>query len=98
MSSIAYTLRDIIQPVLFGQSGGGQHKVDSTTGLLLFGIIIILFLIRSYIVQFAFNRVVPSLIVNTTAEPDKILNHFRPLSYVEAIFLTLLISSLFSCC
>ena len=92
--SIAYTLRDMILP--FGQSGGG--KVNSASSLLLFAIIIILFLIRSYIVQFSFNKIIPSLIFRLNSEPNKILNTFRPLSYTESIFLTLLISSLFSCC
>ncbi len=89
--TIAHALHDMLKPAL-GQSGGGKQN----GGLLLFVIILTLFLIRAFIVQYSFSMIVPNLIARFSAEPEKTLANYRPLTYVEAIFLTLLTSSLFN--
>lgn len=91
--SLAYAIHDMLSPVV--QAGGAKAASKHGGGLLLFAIILALFLIRAYIVQFAFNRAVPGLIARVAENPEKNLANFRPISFTEAIFLTLLASSLF---
>jgi len=52
--------------------------------------VIVLFVVKSWIVQFAYNMVVPRLVLNNGNN----LSNFRPLSLTEAMGLTLLVNTL----
>jgi len=95
--SLASAIHDMVAPAFHAAvQSGGAKKAKGGNGLLLFVIILALFLIRTYIVQFSFNRAVPALVVRLAAKPEKILANFRPLTFVEAMFVTLLASALFN--
>ena len=73
-------------------SGGG--KGGSVNTGMLFAIVLVAFFIRVWIVQIAYNNIVPKLVMSLSEEPAKILSHYSSLSFVDAIFLTLVVSSL----
>jgi hypothetical protein len=64
-------------------------KIDS---LQFFLVILVVFLIKSWLVQWSYNTVMPKLISNMTGT-DK---NFRRLSYLEAIVVVILFNNLFN--
>ena len=67
----------------------GQNNVNSIGIVVL---LIVLFLLRALVVQFAYNKVAPKLISNWGHHEDK---DFKPLTFEEALLFTILISFLF---
>ena len=64
-------------------------KIDS---LQFFLVILVVFLIKSWLVQWSYNTIMPKLISNMTGT-DK---NFRRLSYLEAIVVVILFNNLFN--
>ena len=79
--------------------GGKQIKslLEGETGpnaVSLMVMLLVLFLLRALVVQFAYNKVAPKLISHwsSVSENDR---EFRPLVFEEALLFTVLISFLF---
>ena len=66
-----------------------KFKMDS---LQFFLVILVVFLIKSWLVQWSYNTVMPKLISNMTGA-DK---NFRRLTYLEAIVVVILFNNLFN--
>ena len=66
----------------------GQGEINQLTILLL---LIILFILRALVVQWAYNKVAPRLISNL-GNPRQ---QFQPLTFEEALIFTLLVTFLF---
>ena len=66
----------------------GQGDINQLTILLL---LIILFILRALVVQWAYNKVAPRLISNL-GNPRQ---QFQPLTFEEALIFTLLVTFLF---
>jgi hypothetical protein len=64
-------------------------KIDS---LQFFLVILVVFLIKSWLVQWSYNTIMPKLIFNMTGNQ----RNFRRLSYLEAIILVILFNNLFN--
>tara|TARA_B100000287_G_scaffold394157_1_gene407992 strand:- start:398 stop:628 length:231 start_codon:yes stop_codon:yes gene_type:complete len=64
-------------------------KIDS---LQFFLIIFAVFLIKSWLVQWSYNNIMPKLIFNMTGNQ----RNFRRLSYLEAIIVVILFNNLFN--
>ena len=64
-------------------------KINSFSFLI---IILIVFLIKSFLVQWSYNTVMPKLISNITGTNE----NFRRLSYLEAIVVVILFNNLFN--
>ena len=64
-------------------------KIDS---LQFFLVILVVFLIKSWLVQWSYNTVMPKLISNMTGTD----RNFRRLSYLEAIIVVILFNNLFN--
>jgi hypothetical protein len=81
-----------------GGGGSGTNKISNFFYLLL--VFFILILIKSYIVQLAYNHVMPSIIysldVHKNMKYEDIKNNFKHITYVEAILLVILFNMLFS--
>lgn len=74
-------------------SGGGKEDISNFKGdqlLQLFVITICVFLIKSYIVQWSYNTIWPRILQNQ----DVSTRDFRPLSFSEAMVVTLLFMAL----
>ena len=68
---------------------GNKMKVDS---LSLFLMVILVFFIKVFLVQWSYNRIFPLLrynITNTTKD-------FRPLTFIESIVVVILFNNLFA--
>jgi len=76
-------------------SGGGKQDVSeflsSDKALHVFGMALLIFLIKSFIVQWSYNTIWPKITINSGGSVEK----FRPLTYVEAMVLTLLAINIF---
>jgi hypothetical protein len=64
-------------------------KIDS---LQFFLVILVVFLIKSWLVQWSYNTIMPKLISNMTGTD----RNFRRLSYLEAIVVVILFNNLFN--
>lgn len=64
-------------------------KIDS---LQFFLVILVVFLIKSWLVQWSYNTIMPKLISNITGTD----RNFRRLSYLEAIVVVILFNNLFN--
>ena len=64
-------------------------KIDS---LQFFLVILVVFLIKSWLVKWSYNTVMPKLISNMTGTD----RNFRRLSYLEAIVVVILFNNLFN--
>jgi len=68
---------------------GNKMKVDS---LQLFLMLILVFFIKVFLVQWSYNRIFPILRYNMTGQQG----NFRPLTFVESIIVVILFNNLFS--
>ena len=77
-------------------SGGGKNDVSefftSDKILQFFMVMLLVFLVKAYIVYWSYNNIWPTLVRNSGASVED----FRPLTYVEAMILTLLAMALFN--
>ena len=64
-------------------------KIDS---LHFFLVILAVFLIKSWLVQWSYNTIMPKLISNMTGNQ----HNFRRLSYLESIIVVILFNNLFN--
>ena len=64
-------------------------KIDS---LQFFLVILIVFLIKSWLVQWSYNTIMPKLISNMNGT----VRNFRRLTYLEAIIVVILFNNLFN--
>lgn len=72
--------------------GGAKRAGNVNDGLILLFFAMALLMIRAFMVQYCFNAVAPSMIMRFSSEqPNK---PYRPISFEEALFLTILVSSL----
>ena len=74
-------------------TGGGKEDISNFKGdqlLQLFVITICVFLIKSYIVQWSYNTIWPRILHNQSVST----RDFRPLSFTEAMVVTLLFMAL----
>ena len=79
--------------------GGGKEiksllKSEKVSPVALVVMLVILFLLRALIVEFAYNKVAPKLIGNWSSVSSKD-RKFEPLTFEEALLFTILISFLF---
>ena len=79
--------------------GGGKEiksllKSEKVSPVALVVMLVILFLLRALIVEFAYNKVAPKLIGNWSSVSSKD-RKFEPLTFNEALLFTILILFLF---
>jgi hypothetical protein len=77
-------------PKMYNQTGGGNSF--NTNGAFIFLVGLIIFFIKVLLVQISYNIVVPRLLSSYNVN----MMRYRPLSFVEAIFLVILFNNLFS--
>ena len=68
---------------------GKKMKIDS---LQFFLVILLVFLIKAWLVQWSYNWIMPKLIYNINGKQG----NFRKLSYIEAIIVVILFNNLFN--
>ena len=68
---------------------GNKMKVDS---LQLFLMVVLVFFIKVFLVQWSYNRIFPVLRYNVVGHSER---NFRPLTFVESIIVVILFNSLF---
>tara|TARA_B100001123_G_C14739829_1_gene800464 strand:+ start:322 stop:552 length:231 start_codon:yes stop_codon:yes gene_type:complete len=68
---------------------GKKMKIDS---LQFFLVILVVFLIKAWLVQWSYNRIMPKLVYNVNGKQGD----FRRLSYMEAIIVVILFNNLFN--
>ena len=68
---------------------GKKMKIDSLQFLL---VILMVFLIKAFLVQWSYNWIMPKLIYNINGKQD----NFRQLSYMESIIVVILFNNLFN--
>jgi len=68
---------------------GNKMKIDS---LLFFFVMIVIFFIKAWLVQWSYNRVFPVLRYNMTGNQGE----FRKLTYIESIIVVILFNNLFN--
>ena len=64
---------------------GGTMSISVIVGLMIF------FLLRALIVQWAYNKIAPKIISHWSSSPSE----FRPLNFQEALIFTILVTFLF---
>ena len=86
----------MLETKLYNLLTGGAKKPKNSLGVALYAIVLVIIslIIRIFIVYYAYNLIVPKLISTFSENPDKVLSHYRPLTYWEALVLIILISSL----
>jgi len=91
---------DLVQNLLFStvsskktsQQGGASTLDAGMSNMTLFFSMLLIFLIKVLLVMISYNIVVPKLMDKYRQDPAK----FRPISFVESIFLVILFNNLFS--
>ena len=68
---------------------GNKLKIDSVQ---FFFVILLVFLIKALLVQWSYNKIMPTLIYNINGKQGD----FRRLSYIEAIIVVILFNNLFN--
>ena len=73
--------------------GGAEKLLDSLSSEKVFkimGLSLVVFLVKSMIVQWSYNTIWPRLLENNSVSTRK----FKPLTFVEAMVITLLVMAL----
>ena len=74
--------------------GGGLKSVSKDMGenkqLFMFAMGILVLLLKTYMVQWAYNKIWPKLVVNSGQDPSQ----FTPLNFYEAFLVVILFSFL----
>ena len=86
----------MLETKLYNLLTGGAKKTKNNFGMVIYALILVIIslIIRIFIVYYSYNLLVPKLISTFSENPDKVLSHYRPLTYWEALILIILISSL----
>ncbi len=79
-----------------GQRGGRKEGGDPMSTLYVLAVVMVILLVKAYIVQWTWNRVVPVLLNSLHPSPTEAVRNFRELNYVDALILTVLSNCLFS--
>ena len=69
---------------------GNKIEVDS---LQLFLMVVLVFFIKVFLVQWSYNRIFPVLRYNVVGHSER---NFRPLTFLESIIVVILFNNLFS--
>jgi len=88
----------MLQKQLFNLVGGAT-KGSPTPGkfnLMIVIMALLLLIIKTLIVYWGYNLLMPKLISTLTENPEKIMSNYRPLTFWEALVLIILVSSLIS--
>ena len=88
----------MLQKQLFNLVGGGP-KGKPTPGkfnLMIVIMALVLLIVKTLIVYWGYNLLMPKLISTLTENPEKIMSNYRPLTFWEALILLVLVSSLVS--
>ena len=82
--------------LLTGGSRSGKKKGTNSGWMWFYGLFLVLvsLLIRVFIVYYAYNLIMPKLIITLSENPEKVMANYRPLTYWEALVLIILVSSL----
>lgn len=90
---------DLVQKLLYKsvkqqQNGGGKNvqPAGEYNNLSLFFTMLAIFIIKVLLVMISYNIVAPKVLEKWGRDPSK----FRPLSFVECIFIVILFNNLFS--
>ena len=78
-------------PKMYNQSGGSLNSMGSNSAFI-FCVSLVLFFIKVLLVQISYNIVAPRLLSSYNIN----MMRYRPLSFIEAIFLVILFNNLFS--
>lgn len=74
--------------------GGGLKSVSKDMGgnkqLFMFAMGMLILLLKTYMVQWAYNKIWPKLVVNSGQDPSR----FTPLNFYEAFLVVILFSFL----
>jgi hypothetical protein len=73
-------------------SGGAAVAGSSMSGWSLFFSLLLIFIIKVLLVMISYNMVAPTVLEKWGKNPQE----FRPLSFVECIFIVILFNNLFS--
>ena len=76
--------------MLKGFVKGNKIEVDS---LQLFLMVVLVFFIKVFLVQWSYNRIFPVLRYNVVGHSER---NFRPLTFLESIIVVILFNNLFS--
>ena len=73
---------------------GGLVKTSKLkiNSLQFFLVLLVIFLVKSWLVQWSYNSIMPKLIFNMTGSD----RNFRKLTYLEAIIVVILFNNLFN--
>lgn len=81
-----------------GVRGMGQESSPARFFALLL-VFLIIILIKSYIIYLGFNYIMPRIIFSLnqdkTSSPQEVMSKFRPITFIEAIILTIFTNTLF---
>lgn len=91
---------DFVQNLLFSninvqkktQQGGASTLDSGMSNMTLFFSMLLIFLIKVLLVMISYNIIVPKLMDKYRQDPSL----FRPITFVESIFLVILFNNLFS--
>ncbi len=85
------------------KTGGAKNMMSSgnpPSMFMLLLVLLIIILIKAFIVYLGYNFIVPKLMYSMSQEENKSLekfkSKFRPITYIEAIILSIFTSTLFS--
>ena len=79
-------------PTMYNQKGGSMNSFGYNNGAFIFIVGLILFFIKVLLVQISYNIVMPRILSSYNVN----MMRYRPLSFIEAIFLVILFNNLFS--
>ncbi len=85
---------------MIGGASMMKNAPKSSNFLTLLLIVLIILLIKALIVYIGYNFIVPRIIYSMSQEPNKTLEkveaNFRKITYLEALILSIFVSTLFS--
>ncbi len=86
--------------VKMGGAKGALNSPATPSVFMLLLIVLIIILIKAFIVYLGYNFIVPKLMFSLSQEEgkslEKIQSKFRPITFIEAIILSIFTSTLFS--
>jgi hypothetical protein len=86
--------------IKFGGAKNSMNSMKSPSVFMLLFILLVIILIKAFIVYLGYNFIVPKLMYSLSQEDNKSLqkiqSKFRPITFVEAIILSIFTSTLFS--
>ena len=100
-SLLAENFVNSIMPVSKVLTGGARGMGQESTPGRFFALLLvflIIILIKSYIVYLGYNYIMPRMIFSLNQEksstPQEVMSRFRPITFIEAIILTIFANTL----